>query len=123
MSLQVVVRLVDPAELVLGRVNTRRHGSTLELLLDQTDVDPAALPVLLEARDRALVEVVPLIRFDRPPPTVRYFMERNIPGGRLWHIDAGPVLTDVYLECGLMPQDMADEVASHSTNLLRHFPL
>ncbi|MFB4285658.1 hypothetical protein ACBJ59_61100 [Nonomuraea sp. MTCD27] len=122
MSLQVLVRLVDPAELALGRVNTRRRGRTLELLLDQTQVDPEALPVLLEARDRALAEVVPLIEPGRPTPIVRYFMERNIPGGRL-HLDVGPVLTDVYLEYGLMPQDMADEVAGHSTNLLRHFPL
>jgi hypothetical protein len=119
----VAIRLVDPAELHFGRVTTRQRGSTFELLLDGTVVDPAAVPALLEARDIALTQVVPLIEPDRPPPIVRYFMERNIPGGRLVSVDVNPFQTDVYLEFGLMPQDTADEVAAHSTNMLRHFPL
>ncbi|MEV0387906.1 hypothetical protein [Nonomuraea sp. NPDC050643] len=123
MSPQVAIRLVAPAELGLGRVVTRQRGGSLELLLDRTVVDPAALPALLEARDIAFARVLPIIESDRPPPLIRYFMERNIPGGGLVSVDVHPVQTDVYLQYGLMPQDMADEVAGHSTNMLRHFTL
>ncbi|MEV0306452.1 hypothetical protein [Nonomuraea fuscirosea] len=121
MSPRVTIRLVDPAELMSGRVMTRRCGSAFELLIDGTVVRPAAFPALLEARDIAEAKVLPLIHPDRSPPVIRYFMMRNIPGGRLVWLDVHPVQTDVYLQHGLMPQDVADEIASHSTNMLRLF--
>jgi hypothetical protein len=121
---QIVIRLADPAELVLGRVNTRwLGGGAIELLLDRTEADPASVPVLTEARDLALRKVVPLLHAHGPPPIVRYYVERHIPGGRLVHVEPSPWQTDVYLAHGLLPQEMADELAGHSTNLLRHFPL
>ncbi|NJP93954.1 hypothetical protein HCN51_31720 [Nonomuraea sp. FMUSA5-5] len=106
---------------MLSRVNLRWRGGTLEVLLDRTDVDPASVPVLMEATARARTEIVPFIE-DGASPIVRYFMERNIPGDQQFHMDASPYQTDVYLEHGLMPQAIADEIAGHTTNLFRSYP-
>lgn len=116
----LLLRLVDPAELILSRINLAHVGGRIELRIDSTaGVDPAALPPLQEIGLRTLTELVPIMIPGRPP-IVRYYLERDIPGNRLVHVEFSPYQADVYLQRGLMPQDVADEIAGHSTNLLRH---
>ncbi|WP_431897820.1 hypothetical protein [Nonomuraea sp. bgisy101] len=114
------IGLVNPSVLVISRVNSRMTQGRVELLLDRTGVDPYVLEPLQIIGARTLSELVPMLRPGRPP-TVRYFMERDIPG--LVYMDVTPYQADIYLERGLIPQDLADELAGHSTNLLRHFTL
>lgn len=119
----LLIRLVDPAELILSRINLAHVGARIELRIDRTaGVDPAALHPLTELGIQTLAQLVPLIEPGRTP-VVRYYMERAIPGGLLVAADFTPYQADVYLQRGLMPQDVADEIAGHSTNLLRHFAL
>ncbi|MFI6819214.1 hypothetical protein ACIBG7_42980 [Nonomuraea sp. NPDC050328] len=46
-------------------------------------------------------------------------MERNLPGGKLVAADLEPYQADIYIEHGLMSQEVADEIAGHSTRLFR----
>lgn len=121
MTPQLRIHLVDPAKLIMSRINSRWSSGALDVFIDRTHVDPVTAGALLEAGNRAMKDLIPLIKPDRPP-VVRYFMERNI-SDRLVAVDFTPYQADVYLEEGLMPQDLADELAAHSTHLLRHFPL
>lgn len=120
MTPHLLLRLVDPVALVLSRVNSRWYGGALELRIDRTDVDPAAHSALLEAGIRTLVELVPLIAANRRLPVVRYYTECDIPGRKLWHMDVMPYQADIYLRQGLMPQELADELAGHYTNIACH---
>ncbi|MEV4059685.1 hypothetical protein [Nonomuraea dietziae] len=116
------VRLVNPSELVLSRINLTYLGGRLELRIDRTArVDPAVQDALRAMANRALTELVSMAN-PRRPPIVRYYLESGIPGG-LVHADLSPYQADIYLERGLMPQDLADELAAHSTFLLRRITL
>ncbi|MGW5689125.1 hypothetical protein [Nonomuraea sp. NPDC003754] len=105
---------------MISRVNSRMKHGRLEMLLDRTGVDPNVLEPLQIVGARTLSDLVPLLTLGRSP-TVRYYLERNVPG--LVHMDVSPYQADVYLERELIPLDLADELAGHSTNLLRHFVL
>ncbi|PZG20577.1 hypothetical protein [Nonomuraea aridisoli] len=118
MSPLIVIRLVDPAELVSGRVNMKWRPTAIDVLLDRTVVDPEALPVLEEAAARGLAQLLPILQPGRPVPVVRYFLERDMPVGSL-HLDISPFQTDIFISQGLMPEAVAEELSSHSTHMLR----
>jgi hypothetical protein len=120
MTPHLLLHLVDPAALVLSRINSWwMISGSLELRIDRTYVNPVALPALLEAGVRTLVELVPLIAAN-PLPVVRYYMVSDVPDRRLMHMDTSAFQIDVYLQHGLMPQDLADELAGHYMNIARH---
>lgn len=116
----VHVRLVDPVELVLSRINSRMRGGLLEVRIDCTGVDPAVREPLERTSADALGGLMPLLEPGQTP-IVRYYVERNVPD--LVQFDVAADQADVYLERGLMPRDLVDELAGHSTNLLRKFAL
>lgn len=119
---QIHVRLVDHSELVLSRINSRLRGGALEVLIHRAGVDPAAGAALERATRRATIDLMPLIEAGRPP-LLRYFLERDIPGRAPFAWDFAPYQSDFYLEKGLMPEGLLQELAGHVNNLLRHFPL
>lgn len=119
----LLLRFVDSADLILSRINIASVGGRIELRIDRTaGVDPAALKPLQEIGLRTLTELMPIMIPDRSP-IVRYYLERDMPDNSLVHVDLTPYQVDVYLQRDLMPQWVADEIAGHSTNLLRHFVL
>jgi hypothetical protein len=119
---QVHVRLVDHSELVLSRINSRLRGGALEVLIHRDGVDPAAEAALERATQRAMIDLMPLIEAGRVP-VLRYFLERDIPGRVPFAWDFAPYQADFYLEKGLMPEALTQELQAHANNLLRHFPL
>lgn len=120
---QIRVRLVDHAVLVRSRINTRLlRGGALEVLIQRDGVDPAVGAVLERATRLAMVDLMPLIEAGRPP-VLRYFLERDIPGRSPFAWDWADYQVDFYLEKGLMPADLTQELAGHANHLLRHFPL
>lgn len=111
------IHLAAPADLLASRVNTRWSNGQLTMYIDRTGVDPAVIQPLRDVGEKTLADLVPQID-PRRPPVVRYFLERDIPGSRLVQIEFTPYQADVYLQRGLLPQDLADELAAHSTFLL-----
>lgn len=118
MTPHLLLHLVDPVALVLGRVNSWWISGALELRIDRTHVNPVALPALLDAGARTLIELVPHIEANLLP-VVRYYLV-DMPSPQLMHMDISAFQVDVYLQHGLMPQDLADELAGHYTNIARH---
>ncbi len=112
------IRLAPLAPLLLhSRIATRITPGRIDTVIaDTSGVDPAVLEPLRAAGAQALDDlqrrggISPLI-------TVRYILDRAIPG--LVRIDASEAQIDVYVELGLMPQDIADELAAHATHLAR----
>ncbi|MCW2878005.1 MAG: hypothetical protein JWQ95_2105 [Sphaerisporangium sp.] len=115
---QTFLRFVDPAELISGRVNTVFSDDRVELRIDRTKLASILFCPLSELGVDITTHLVPRIIPGRPP-IVRYFMERDIPSGLLIHADVTPYQIDIYVKHGLMPPDLADEIAAHSTYLLR----
>ncbi|WP_219466928.1 hypothetical protein [Nonomuraea rhizosphaerae] len=72
------------------------------------------------AGTRTFVELVPLIQAHSP--VVRYYMNRVIPGQPIY-VEASPWQVDVFVPPGLMPQEVADELAGHYTHAIRYIRL
>lgn len=119
---RLFLRIVDPAELILSRINLANTARGLELRIHPlAGVDPVALDPLQRAGEQALADLVPIM-IPGVVPIIRYHLIRNVPGG-LVHVEPSPYQADVFLELGLMPQDVGDEIAGQSTNLMRHFAM
>ena len=111
------IRLTDPSHLISGRVNTVIRRNALDIVIDATSgVDPAVLTPL---RDTSLLVLGTLVIGGRISPliTVRFVLERDIPG--LVRTDISDTQVDVYLERHTMPLAVADELAGHVTHLTR----
>ncbi|MGW3346757.1 hypothetical protein ACWDA3_25890 [Nonomuraea rubra] len=93
----------------------------IKIWMDRTLVDPRLVVALQSAGQQALPTLLHMIVPGRTP-IVRYFLERDIPGGQLVHVELTPYQNDVYVKRGLMPQAVADELAGHSTAILRSYP-
>jgi hypothetical protein len=121
--LTFAVCLVGTTRLVSSRVNTRRTKGGIIVEIDQAaGVDPAVLLPLQREGGQAITDLIPhLIEGDTP--VIRYHLERDIPGGRLVHVEVDPLQTDVYLMPGLIPWDITREISAQSNHLLRHFSL
>jgi hypothetical protein len=113
------LRYARPNELLHGRVNLAKTGELFELRIDPAaGIDSAVFQPLIALARTTLPQVLSMIEPGRSP-IVRYYVERNLPGGRLVAADIAPYQADIYVEHGLMPQDVADEIAGHSTHLIR----
>jgi hypothetical protein len=81
-------------------------------------VDPAVVGPLESEASRVMDTFVSALPAGRCP-VVRVFLECLINFGRLVIIDTEPYQIDVRLQSGLMPPDVADEYAAHSTAFLQ----
>lgn len=117
-SPRITINLTDPSELLTGRVQTRiTAAAALDIQIDNTaGVDPIVLEPL---RDKSIgaLSLLALRGETSRLITVRYIVERNIPD--LVDMDVDVAQVDVYIDCGLVPQDVADELAAHATHLTR----
>lgn len=113
----LVVNLVDPAILMGGRVSMSWRPGLLDIRLDQTVIEPVAGPAIAEMARDGLAQLATMER--HPAPVVRYYVERDIPGGKLVSAEVSPWQIDVYVLKGLMPYDVSQEIAGHATHILR----
>ncbi|GAA0853207.1 hypothetical protein GCM10009525_82290 [Streptosporangium amethystogenes subsp. fukuiense] len=120
MSAHLAIRLADPSRLINGHVSSFFQGGRFFFLVNRNlKVDPEVLQELEHKGGQAIPRLTSLLEPNRPY-CVRYFLERDIPGNEMTHLEIGPFQTDVYVHPSLMPQSVADELAAHSTVMTPH---
>ena|SRR5688572_7659940 len=115
---RLVVNLVDPADLLVGRVGMRFRPGLLNVRLDRNAVDPAAGPAIA-TMGREVMRRLATMRRQAIPLMVRYHLEHDLPGGQLITAEVGPYQIDVCVLSGLMSYDVSQEIAGHATYILR----
>lgn len=117
---RIRVRLVDPATLISGSVSIRATAGLAEVrIAENARVAHEALD-LLKAAGEEVVAALASIAHPGRAPIVRYFLERDMPRGQLLVAETTHYQVDIRVRRGLIPQDIADEIAGHSTELLRY---
>ncbi|MDH2425726.1 hypothetical protein [Sphaerisporangium sp. TRM90804] len=120
MTPQLIVRLADPIEFVVGLVASRWVAGLIELRIARTDVHPDVVIPLQEACNH-LLNTVDLRKSSYPAPVVRChpLLERDMHGLPV-RLDIEPYQIDLYLRQGLVPLTVAEQLAGNLTFLLRH---
>lgn len=116
----LTIRLADPSRLISGQVGSFfREGRFCFLIDRNVKVDPDVLQELERKGGQAIPRLASMLEPGRPH-FIRYFLERDIPGNEMTHMDIGPYQTDIYVHPSLMLQDLADELSKHSTLMAPH---
>ncbi|MER7126696.1 hypothetical protein [Micrococcus luteus] len=120
----ITIRLDTASQVVsAGLVSTFiRPGRFIVLINRRSKVDRKILQELERRGGQALADLAATVHPGHPY-AVRFFLERDIPGNQLIHIDADEGQADVYVDSrGGMTWELADELAAHFEALIPYIP-